>query len=120
MKSFVLLKTSALLIAIAAIIAPAARASNIEPTSETVHFADLNVASPEGAAMLFKRIRAAAQEVCRDLDAGYFDLALMQRHEACVRNAIGSAVEQVGTPVLRGYAAAQGIGAPTASLARNP
>jgi UrcA family protein len=116
------MKTFALLIAVGTLVAPAVyAASNFEPVSETVHFADLTVASPEGAAMLYKRIGSAARDVCRELDAANdLDLAIVQRHKACVHDAIASAVERVGAPELSGYAASRGITTPQATLARNP
>src|SRR5690242_14691938 len=57
-----------------------AAADNSEVRSETVHYADLNLSSPQGAATLYSRIKWAAQDVC-----GWSDNLLeMQAAQPCV------------------------------------
>lgn len=63
-----------------------------------VKYGDLNVSSPQGAAVLFARIRAAALRVCGPVDNR--DLASMTRAAACVHKAIADAVTTVGQPEL--------------------
>ena len=70
-----------------------AAADNSEVRSETVHYADLNLSSPQGAAALYRRIKWAAQDVC-----GWHDDVLEMQVDAqpCVDKAIADAVTRVG------------------------
>jgi UrcA family protein len=68
------------------------------PLQVTVHFADLDVTRPEGAAVLYRRIRSAAREVCFPIQSlGYYS---MQQAEACMDKAITDAVNTVDRPAL--------------------
>ena len=72
--------------------------SPLEPKTVRVSYADLNVNSSAGAAVLYRRIRRAADAVC---DAGYSrDLLRMQITQQCVRSAIDHAIGQVNLPAL--------------------
>ena len=63
----------------------------------TVKFADLNVSSPQGAAVLYTRIRQAARAVCADEFVSYpFNPGVA----ACVHKAIADAVTKVNQPAL--------------------
>lgn len=65
--------------------------------SETVHYADLNLSNPLGAAALYRRIKWAAQDVCDWND----DVLEMQADaRPCVDKAIADAVTRVGRPEL--------------------
>jgi UrcA family protein len=71
--------------------------SAADPTSVsfTVKYADLNIASPSGARVLYERIGAAAQAGC---SAYLFET---EEDEArCVHNAIANAVVKVNQPAL--------------------
>lgn len=70
-----------------------AAADNSEVRSETVHYADLNLSSPQGAAALYRRIKWAARNVC-----GWNDdvLEMQADAQACVDKAIADAVIRVG------------------------
>jgi UrcA family protein len=65
-----------------------------EVRSKAVHYADLNLSTPRGAAALYRRIKLAAQEVCGwNAD----DILVMQVHtRPCVDKAIADAVTRVG------------------------
>ena len=82
--------------------------TNLEPRSVTVHYEDLNPNSPRGAAILYQRIKSAAETVCSDLGSRR-SLALMSRYAGCVHGAIGVALAQVNRPAVTDYAAARGI-----------
>jgi UrcA family protein len=75
-------------------------ADSSDTRSETVKYADLNVSNPEGAAALYRRIAAAANNVCRsfELDSRY--IGSQAGLNACVRKAIADAVTKVGRPEL--------------------
>ena len=64
---------------------------------KVVSFKDLNLNSPEGAAVLYKRIKSAAYDVCGGPDR--YDLSQF-KVEICVRDAVSRAVVQVNNPML--------------------
>jgi UrcA family protein len=76
--------------------AQAGEADNSVP-HKVVRFQDLNLDSPEGAAVLYQRINAAAHEVCGDPDK--YDLSQLKFH-SCVKEAVSRAVAQVDRPLL--------------------
>lgn len=82
--------------------------TNLEPRSVTVHYEDLNTNSARGVAVLYQRIRSAAETVCSDLGSSR-SLALLSRYAGCVHGAIGVAVTKVNRPAVTEYAAARGI-----------
>jgi UrcA family protein len=82
--------------------------SNLEVKSITVRYGDLNPNSPHGAAMLYGRIRVAAETVCGDLGSAR-SLVLLSRYAGCVHGAIGAAVAYVNRAAVTEYAAARGI-----------
>ena len=82
--------------------------TNLEPRSVTVHYEDLNTDSARGAAILYQRIKSAAETVCSDLGSRR-SLALLSRYAGCVRGAIGVAVAKVNRPAVTEYAVARGI-----------
>lgn len=63
-----------------------------------VKFGDLNLSNPQGAAVLYHRIRSAAATVCRSQDDG--SLASVGRVDSCVHKAIADAVTKVGSTEL--------------------
>lgn len=66
-----------------------------------VKYGDLNLSNPLGAAVLYKRIAAAAQTVCSNVgDIDSRDLASQTRLHACVHNVISDAVNKVAQPGL--------------------
>jgi UrcA family protein len=62
-------------------------------TTRRVRFDDLNIADPAAAKVLYRRIRAAAREVC----ASYHRDDLVQ---ACVKKATDVGVMKVNAPTL--------------------
>jgi len=80
--------------AIAASFSPVSTADPHSATI-TVKYADLNIASPSGARVLYERIRAAAQAGCR-----YFVFETDADETRCVDNAIANAVAKVNQPAL--------------------
>jgi UrcA family protein len=81
-----------------AMVANGARAGEPAGTvrHKTVSFRDLNVGNPEGAAVLYKRIKSAASEVCGSWDSLSQRPAVM----ACIDEAVSRAVAQVNRPML--------------------
>jgi|SRR5580658_972889 UrcA family protein len=68
----------------------------------TVHFGDLNLDQPAGAAVLYRRIRNAAEHVCGDPKApGSIVPSLAWR--SCVADSIERSVIAVDRPVLTAY-----------------
>jgi UrcA family protein len=68
------------------------------PPSKTVRYADLNIQTPEGAKVLYARIRSAARDVC-DLAVGY-DPVLGTAKKQCFDKAVDNAVKKVDAPYL--------------------
>jgi UrcA family protein len=73
----------------------AVSAADPSSASVTVKYADLNVASPSGALVLYERIRAAAKSAC-----SYFWFKTDADEARCVQNAIASTVTKVNQPAL--------------------
>jgi UrcA family protein len=71
----------------------AADADSLDVPQVTVKFGDLNISSLRGAAVLYGRIRGAAEKVCSPYDRN--DLGSKQRLKACIDKAILSAVTGV-------------------------
>jgi UrcA family protein len=68
----------------------------------TVHFGDLDVDRPAGAAVLYRRIQMAAERVCGEpQQVGSFMISGVWR--ACVAQAIDRAVVAVDRPALTAY-----------------
>lgn len=83
-----------LLLAFACVaIAGAANAQTLQPRTARVSYADLNLASTAGRAMLERRVDAAADAVCGR--NGYVGLAELRRAEACHARAVDGALGQV-------------------------
>lgn len=66
--------------------------------SKTVRFADLDVATPAGAKVLYHRIRVAAREVCEE-SVGRDPIEKLAM-PGCVNTAIDQAVKKVNAPYL--------------------
>jgi UrcA family protein len=111
------LAASALLIAAASSFAGICSAADTNPLQALVKYGDLKVSSPEGATVLYTRIRAAAEQVCRPLDNRSF--AFKRLNETCIHNAIADAVTKVDQPALFSvYNAKNGISKPVMLVAR--
>jgi UrcA family protein len=89
-----------------------AAADGSEPLKATVKFGDLDVSHPQGAIVLYRRIRAAAENVCAPFDGS--GLPAKMRLNACVKHAIADAVTRVDKPALFAvYSAKMGETLPT-------
>jgi UrcA family protein len=75
-----------------------AAADSFEPLKVTVKFGDLDISRPQGAAVLYLRIRAAAQNVCSPFDGS--GLSAKMHLDACVKKAVADAVTTVDNPAL--------------------
>lgn len=73
---------------------PASATGDSDLRKVTVKFGDLNLASPEGAAALYARIRVAAREVCLQSSD------LWGSSAECMHKAIADAVTKVNRPTL--------------------
>jgi UrcA family protein len=86
----------------------AVSAADPSSASVTVKYADLNIASPSGALVLYERIRAAAQSACN-----YFWFKTDADEARCLQNTIAKAVTKVNEPALSAvYNAKYKISAP--------
>lgn len=85
-------------------VAPCASADDAKPTPSldpavTVHFADLNPASPEGIRALYDRIADAAQTVCGP-SFSLWDANAYRNWKSCYRATIDHTVRQINRPEL--------------------
>jgi UrcA family protein len=77
----------------------------------TVRYADLNLNTDAGAAILFKRIHNAAEQVCGD--AGSRRLGEAAAAKACIDKAMLQTVKAVNSPKLTNeYNASTGVAKP--------
>jgi len=92
-------------------------ADGFDPPQLTVKYADLNVASSEGAAVLYARIRHAANNVCLQFAGRGLDV--YTQRETCIDKAILGAVTKVNAPALSAlYGAKTGKEVPTRLVSR--
>jgi len=82
--------------------------STTAPPTVTVFYGDLDINNVHGAAVLYQRIRFAAETVCRDLGRSR-QVDLLSRYQGCVHSAVSGAITRVASPVLTGYAADRGV-----------
>ncbi len=80
-----------------------------------VKYADLNLNTTAGANVLYRRIGAAAKQVCGDPDRR--DLARTTQATACTARAVAEAVAKVGAPALTRVYARETGGTPATRLA---
>jgi UrcA family protein len=105
---------AALMLGSIATAAPAAAADR-PPATEAVSYGDLDLSTDNGARVLARRIRKAAQEVCRDLIFGKHDIVPARSYRDCRDAAIADAVGAVGSERLSRVALARGVATPTAA-----
>jgi UrcA family protein len=80
-----------------------------------VKYADLNIASPSGALVLYERIRAAAQSACN-----YFWFKTDADEARCVQQTIEKAVTKVNQPALTAvYVAKNKTSVPSSLVSEN-
>jgi UrcA family protein len=77
---------------------PAAQAEIFDAPQVKVKFGDLDISHPQGAAVLYRRIKLAAESVCTPYWATGF-IAQANGYD-CVRHAIAEAVSTVNQPAL--------------------
>jgi UrcA family protein len=76
----------------------ASAAQDTDFLQKTVQYTNLSVATTQGAATLYNRIRIASEEVCSPLNHG--DLSSKMQAKVCMHKAIADAVSQVNQPAL--------------------
>ena len=105
-KAGILIRVAVLLLAGAwqcDVLAAAPKSLAAEDVNQTtVHFDDLNVDHPAGAAVLYRRIQHAAVRVCGDpqLPGSRFESRVWRR---CVTQAVDRAVVALDRPALTAY-----------------
>ena len=85
---------------------PAAADEFTEPRTETVRYADLDVTHSPGAALLFQRVKSAAERVCADPGRS---IAAQAHHSACMRSAVTGAIAKIDEPAVTAYASRLGV-----------
>jgi UrcA family protein len=92
-----LLGTAALALILSLLDITPAWSATPEVRSVTVSYRDLDLSTPHGAKVLYRRIQAAAREVCGYRGAGLLEQSVW---EGCYRNAIANAVGKVNNPLV--------------------
>jgi UrcA family protein len=85
--------------------------SDFRVPARMVHFSELNLNTQAGAEVLYKRIRAAAEAVCGDVDSRR--LVEAAGAKACVDQAVAASIRAVNSPRLTNAYNAHVGGAPT-------
>jgi UrcA family protein len=73
------------------------------PLHVNVNFADLDLSGTEGAASLYRRLRAAARQVCAPLDERSRSLKGGALFHSCIADALSTAVAAIDQPLLNSY-----------------
>jgi UrcA family protein len=94
-KQIAMASVAAICFASAAMVA---HADELNAPTRTVRYADLNLDTPAGISILYKRIRYAAEEVCGD--AKWRGLAEAAAAKACVDHAVYVSVHSVNNVKL--------------------
>jgi UrcA family protein len=95
-----------LLPVVALAISGIAAAGSSDVNSVVVRYGDLNLNSQAGVASLHKRIRNAAESVCRELNNRV--LVLRDIYDECVSQAVTNGVAQVANPNLSNFHRSKG------------
>jgi UrcA family protein len=100
-------KLTVLLAALTAGMAQVALADmSSEPLSVQVKYADLDLSQTADAKTLYQRLASAAGSVCEPYNGG--ELVNIHRFQACVRQAISTAVADVNSALLTSYYESKG------------
>ena len=91
-KQFTMASIAAICLASATMAAHADQAS-ANASTRTVYYADLNLNTPAGVAVLYNRIRNAAEQVCGDVNSRRLEVAAAAK--ACVNHAVYVSVHSV-------------------------
>jgi UrcA family protein len=91
-KQIAMASVAAICVASATMGAHADEAAVNAPT-RTVHYSDLNLNTPTGVSVLYRRIRSAAEQVCGDVNSRRLEEAAAAK--ACVSKAVYVSVHSV-------------------------
>lgn len=94
--------TSTVIISALALTQVACAGPALDRPQVVVHFADLDLSRSQGAAVLYHRLRAAAETVCAPLDVDR-DLGRHMKFKECVQSALSASVAEVDRPALTEY-----------------
>lgn len=94
--------TASLLLSACAVLGAGAAHAADPPSAASivVRYSDLDVATPKGAAKLYRRISSAAQRVCPETDSRRLEDKMATW--SCRRQAVNRAVESVNSPEVAG------------------
>ena len=93
-----------------------AAADSFDAPAITVKYGDLDISNPQGAAVLYARIRAAAENLCSPYDRS--GIASKMRRDACVSNIVTNAVTKANKSALSAvYSSKTGKSVSTTHLA---
>jgi UrcA family protein len=111
-----LIATSILAVLVSSFAVVCSAADSTDVPKAIVRYADLDISTSQGAAVLYNRIRSASEGLCAPLDRG--DLESKFLFKTCVQQAIEGAVAKVDRPTLSAlYAAKYEVRQPAKILA---
>jgi UrcA family protein len=87
------------------------------PINVAVNYADVDLSTAAGAKVVYGRLHAASETVCKPLYRESGNQALRNRYEACIQTAMSDAVKSVGSPRLTEYFAERTGGMPAVTVA---
>jgi UrcA family protein len=88
-----------LLVGCGTALADSARPTTLNPAPITVRYGDLNLANPEGARVLYRRISVAARNACGPNFAQWYP-GVRAAWKECYKATVDQAVKQVNAPAL--------------------
>jgi UrcA family protein len=88
-----------LLVGCGTALADPAQPNTLDPAPVTVRYSDLNLANPEGARVLYRRISVAARQACGPNFAQWYP-AVRSGWKDCYKATVDLAVQQVNAPML--------------------
>jgi UrcA family protein len=101
----------------ASFVALPAAADSFEPTTATVKYTDFNLSNSRDGAVLYRRIRTAAETICSPYDHTG-SLSSQMHFNTCVNKAVENAVSKTNEPALIAiYSAKTGTLAPRVASA---
>ena len=105
MKNLITLAAAA---TIATLHLSSAFADSVDERAVVVHYEDLDATQAKGAAVLYTRMKKAAEFVCAELEPGRL-LGRMQPYAKCVQEALGRAIVDLNVPAVTHYASTRQV-----------
>jgi UrcA family protein len=87
------------------------------PINVAVNYADVDLSTAAGAKVMYGRLHAAAEKVCKPLYREDGNQLLRNRFQTCMQTAMSDAVKSVNKPLLTEYFVQRTGGIPVVTVA---